>query len=186
MSLNARIALLALLAVLSSPVWLPLSPWLLLCWRRDVRAARTAGYRCLTASMVRTIVAHAEVTTPWPPDDGYERVARNVDDYLAAVRSPRHWRTSVVLLTLDFAPWLRGRPRLSRMSTADRRRFLDRHMRTTRGLLGIPALARQLVRIGYYGDAGVAKRIGFVPVGKGRTARATSAAPGSQVRGAAG
>lgn len=184
MSLNARIALVALLALAASPLWLPLLPWLVWCWRRDVRTARAAGYRCLSTSMARTLIAHAEVTTPFPPPAGYEQVARNVDAYLAAVRSPRHWRTLVVLLALDFAPWLRGRPRLSRLGAADRRRFLDQHMRTTRGLLGIPALARQLVRIGYYGDAGVAARIGFVPVGK--RSGAANATPTTQLRGAAG
>lgn len=184
MSLNARIALVALLALAASPLWLPVLPWLVWCWRRDVRTARANGYRCLSTSMARTLIAHAEVSTPFPPAAGYEQVARNVDAYLAAVRSPRHWRTLVVLLALDFAPWLRGHARLSRLAPLERRRFLDRHMRTTRGLLGIPALARQLVRIGYYGDADVAARIGFVPVG--RRGRSASEAPAARMRGAVG
>ena len=47
------------------------------------------------------------------------------------------------------------------MPLARRRKFVERHLATTKGLLAIPSLARQLVRMGYYTDAGVAASLGF-------------------------
>jgi hypothetical protein len=168
MSLNARVALAAVVALLASPLWLPLTPWLWWSRRRDRRAGIVAGYRSLTAQQARTIAAHAEATLPTPPPGGWVQVARNVDAYLAAVQSPRHWRTLMLLTLLEHAPRLRGKAPLSRLPLAQRTAFLERHMATTRGLLAIPALARQLVRMGYYTDARIAKELGFVTVAQRR------------------
>jgi hypothetical protein len=168
MSLNARVALAAVAALLVCPLWLPLTPWWLWSHRRDRRAGAAAGYRALTASQARTLAAHAEATTPIMPDGGWQQVARNVDAYLSQVRSPRHWRTLVVLTLLEYAPLLRLHAPLSRLPVARRIAFLERHMATTRGLLAIPALARQLVRMGYYTDPRIAARLGFITVAERR------------------
>lgn len=168
MSLNARVAVAAVVALLASPLWLPLTPWLWWSRRRDQRAGIAAGYRTLSARQALTIAAHAEATLPTPPPGGWQQVARNVDAYLAAVRSPRHWRTMVLLTLLEHAPRLRGKAPLSRLPLPQRTTFLERHMATTHGLLAIPALIRQLVRMGYYTDARIAKGLGFVPVAERR------------------
>jgi len=161
MSLNGRIALAATVALLASPVWLPLAPPGWLWWRRLRTQARDQGLQALNMLQARAIVAHAEATLPTPPADGWFVVARNIDRYLAKVESPRKWRSHAVLVALEFAPCLRLYAPLSRLPLEKRRLFLERHLATTKGLLAIPALARQLIRMGYYTDAGVAERIGF-------------------------
>jgi hypothetical protein len=161
MSLNARIGLAAGIALLLAPLWLPLLPFVLGWHRRQVRRARQQGLRALDASQARTIACIAEATMPIPPPNGWMAVACNVDRYLAAVRSPRRWRTMLLLTLLEWAPLLRLRPPMSLQPTTKRRAFLEAHMATTHGLLAIPALARQLVRMGYYADADIAQRLGF-------------------------
>ncbi|MGC6489188.1 MAG: hypothetical protein ACON4Z_16195 [Planctomycetota bacterium] len=174
MSLNGRIALVACVALLAAPVWLPLSPLGFLWWRRLRRDARAQGLQVLNALQARAVVAHAEASLPSPPPGGWFEVARNVDRYLAAVDSPRHWRSHAVLVALELAPLLRLRAPLSKLPLAARRAFLERHLATTRGLLAIPALARQLVRMGYYTDPEVATDLGF------RTVRERRAAPAAE------
>ena len=161
MSLNARIAMLGLAALISAPLWLILSPLLWLWWRRLGAQARARGLKTLNMLEARAIVAHAEATLPTPPADGWFVVARNIDRYLTTVDSPRTWRSHAVLVALEFAPYLRLRAPLSRLTLAKRRAFFERHLATTKGLLAIPALARQLIRMGYYSDAGIAKGLGF-------------------------
>ena len=161
MSLNGRIALVAFAALIAAPIWVPLSPFGVLWWRRLRREARDRGLVSLNALQARTVVAHAEATLPSPPDGGWFTVARHVDRYLATVDSPRHWRSHAVLIALEFAPLLRGKRRLSRLPLPRRREFLERHLATTKGILAIPALARQLIRMGYYTDPGVASSLGF-------------------------
>lgn len=161
MSLNARVALAAAIALLLAPVWLPALPWLLAWRRRQVQRGRELGYAWLDARQAESIAAYAEATLPPLPSGEWAKVAHNVDRYLAGVHSPRRWRIGALLTLLEFAPLLRrGRP-LSRMPVDVRREFLERHMATTRGILAIPALARQLVRMGYYTDPEVAARLGF-------------------------
>lgn len=161
MSMNGRIALVAMVALLASPVWLLLSPFLWLWWRRLRSQGRAKGLRVLNMLQARAIVAHAEATLPTPPADGWFAVARNIDRYMATVDSPRLWRSHAVLVALEFAPCLRLGAPLSRLPLAKRRAFLERHLATTKGLLAIPALARQLIRMGYYTDAGIAESLGF-------------------------
>ena len=161
MSLNGRIALVACVALLASPVWLPLLPVAYLWWRHMRKHARSQGLQELNAIQARAIVAHAEASMPWPPEGGWFTVARNVDRYLASINSPRHWRSHAVLVLLEFSPCLRLQAPLSRLPLAKRRRFLERHLATTKGLLAVPALARQLIRMGYYTDPGIAQRLGF-------------------------
>jgi hypothetical protein len=161
MSLNGRIALLAVFALLALPVWLPLAPFAMLWWRRTRKQARALGLRELNMIQAGAIVAHAEASLPFAPAGGWFEVARNVDRYLATIDSPRHWRSHAVLVALEFSPCLRLRAPLSRLPLAKRRAFLERHLATTKGLLAIPALARQLIRMGYYTDPGIAADLGF-------------------------
>lgn len=186
MSLNGRIALLCVVALLLAPLWLPLLPLLLWWWRRQRHAAAARGYEAINAIMARTLVAYAEATLPVPPAGGWEVVARNVDRYLAQVRSPRHWRIFAVLTLLEFAPLLRAGLPLSRQTVTRRRRFLELHMATTSGLLAIPALARQLVRMGYYTDAGIAQGLGFRTMQQRRRATRPFVAASMAIRKAVG
>ena len=189
MSLNGRIALVAVLALLALPLWLPLLPIGIIWWRRAERQARAAGLLVLNMIQARAVVAHAEASLPTPPHGGWFTVARNVDRYLATVNSPRHWRSHAVLIALEFCPCLRLRAPLSRLPLAKRRAFLERHLATTKGLLAIPALARQLIRMGYYSDPGIAAGLGFRSMQQRRgTTRghAKSAAPLARTAGHGG
>ncbi|MFK7739548.1 MAG: hypothetical protein AB8H80_04425 [Planctomycetota bacterium] len=171
MSLNGKIALVGLVALLASPLWLPLAPFGYLWWRGLGRRARAAGLSKINMLQANAIAAHAEASLPGAPPDGWFQVARNVDRYLALVDSPRHWRSSAVLVALEFAPLLRFQRPLSKQPLAQRRRFLERHLATTTGLLAIPALARQLIRMGYYTDPAIAERIGFQTMSERRRRR---------------
>ncbi|MBL8753895.1 MAG: hypothetical protein JNK15_11410 [Planctomycetes bacterium] len=166
MSLNARIGTLAVAGLLLAPLWLPLLPFWCLTARRSRRDGIASGLATLTARQACTIAAMAEATLPSPPAGGWGVVARNVDRYLAAVRSPRRWRTLVLLTGLEYAPLLRLHRPLSRQDPMRRRTFVERHLATTHGLLAIPSLVRQLVRMGYYSDPHVADELGFLPMTK--------------------
>jgi len=179
MSLNGRIAMVAVAALLAAPLWLPLSPFGWLWWRRQRRLARAQQLVALNAVQARAITAFAEATLPEPPEGGWATVAQNVDAYLANVDSPRHWRSLAVLTSLEFAPLLRLRAPMSRLPLERRRAFVERHLSTTRGLLAVPALARQLVRMGYYTAPDVAEKLGF------RTMRARRNGPLAAVHAAA-
>lgn len=175
MPLNVYLALGLLATVLLLPLWLPLLPFALWWWRREQRRGRALGLQSLPAFQAEAIAAHAEAAFDAPPVDGWFAVARNVDRYVAAVDSPRHWRTTALLTVLAFSPWLRARPRLAKLPLQRRRAFLDRCLRRTRGLLLVPSLARQLVRMGYYADEGIARGLGFRTAGeriRGRVAGA--------------
>lgn len=161
MSLNTRVAVALLLALVAMPLWLPLLPFVLWWLARERRLGRARGLTCLPRFMARALSAYAEATHVVPPPTGWKRVAHNVDSYLAAVHSPRHWRTFVVLALLEFSPCVRLRPRLSCMTLPARRAWIEKRLSTTRGLLAVPSLVRQLVRMGYYADASVARELGF-------------------------
>lgn len=176
MSLNGRIALVALVALLALPLWLPLSPLLYIWWRRKRKQARAKGLRVLNMIQANAIVAHAEASLPTPPADGWFAVARNIDRYLATVDSPRHWRSHAVLIALEFSPCLRLQAPLSRLPLEKRRAFLERHLATTKGLLALPALSRQLIRMGYYTDPGIAQSLGFRTMQQRRASAARTAA----------
>jgi hypothetical protein len=161
MSLNARVGVALSIALLTLPLWLPLVPFALWWLGRERARGRELGFAYLPRFLSHTIAGYAEATLTLPPPAGWEQVARNVDAYLAAVRSPRHWRTFLVLAMLEFMPCLRLRRPLSRQSHAARQQWIARHLSTTRGLLAVPALARQLVRMGYYADPSIAEALGF-------------------------
>lgn len=161
MSLNTRVALLSLLVLACAPLWLPFTPLLWLWLRRQRAHARATGLRELLPCHAAALVAYAEATLLEPPAEGWTCVASNVDRYLAAVRSPRHWRTAMMLTVLEFAPCLLLRRRLSRQPLPARQRWIERHYSTTRGLFALPSLARQLARMGYYTAPSVAQSLGF-------------------------
>lgn len=178
MSLNSRVAVALLLALVATPLWLPFVPFAWWWLARERRRGRASGLSCLPQFMARTLSAYAEATLIVPLPAGWHRVAVNVDGYLAAVRSPRHWRTFMMLALVEFSPWLRLRPRLSRMALPARQRWVAERLSTTRGLLAVPALVRQLVRMAYYADAGVARELGFRRMrerGRGAPSRARTA-----------
>ncbi|MBL8748240.1 MAG: hypothetical protein JNK78_03705 [Planctomycetes bacterium] len=164
MSLNTRVGLLLLALLVSSPVWLPLLPFVLFWLSRERRLGRAEGFRTLPRFLARSIEGYAEATLGTPPAGGFATVARNVDGYLVRVRSPRHWRTTMMLALLEFSPWTRLQPRLSRLPLAARRRWIAERLSTTRGLFAVPSLVRQLVRMGYYADPSVGRSCGFRPM----------------------
>lgn len=164
MSLNTRVAVLLASLLVLSPLWLPLSPFAIWWMLRERRLGRAAGMAVLPRCFADAIRAGAEATQSEPPSGGWITVARNVDSYLRSIRSPRHWRTLATLGLLEFSPWLRLRPRLSRMPLQMRRNWIAKRLSTTRGLMAVPALARQLIRMGYYTDCSVARSRGFVPM----------------------
>ncbi|MFT4514378.1 MAG: hypothetical protein ACI89X_000355 [Planctomycetota bacterium] len=179
MSLNGRIALVAVVALLALPLWLPFSPLVYIWWRRKRKHAQAKGLRVLNMIQANAIVAHAEASLPTPPADGWFAVARNIDRYLATVDSPRHWRSHAVLVALEFAPCLRLRAPLSRLPLEQRRAFMERHLATTKGLMAIPALSRQLIRMGYYTDPGIAQALGFRTMQQRRTGTTQAGKPSS-------
>jgi hypothetical protein len=161
MSLNARVGFVLLSVAALLPVWLPLAPFAWWWITRERRAGRDLGLIVLPRFVAHSVMAYAEATLPVPPRGGWRDVAERTDSYLAAVQSPRHWRSLMMLFVLEFAPCLRGRRRLSRMPLAARREWIQRHLSTTRGLMAVPALARQLVRMAYYSDPSIAAGLGF-------------------------
>ena len=175
MSLNGRIALVAGFALLALPVWLPLSPFVYIWWRHKRKQARARGLLVINMIQANAIAAHAAASLPTPPEGGWFVVARNIDRYLASVDSPRHWRSHAVLIALEFSPCLRLRAPLSRLPLAKRRAFLEQHLATTKALLAIPALSRQLIRMGYYTDPGIAQSLGFRTMQQRRRDTAASA-----------
>lgn len=185
MSLNGRLALVALLALPFSPILLLLSP--IVIWRRirSLRIARLKGYRQLDMTMVACLssCADAMIRGSHESADGclsateQDRVVREIDRFLDLGWSARTWRTKALILALEHAPRARFLPPFSRLSVAERRDFVDRHLSTTRGLFGVLSLSRQLVRIGYYCGENVQRALGFVPYAERGQLRSRPAKP---------
>lgn len=164
MSLNTRVALALVVSLLLAPLWVPVLPVALVWLWRERKAARATGLAVLPRFLARSVAAYAEATFPVAPEGGWSTVSRHVDAYLAAVHSPRSWRTSVMLAILEFSPCLRLRAPFSHLRLDDRRMWVAERLSTTRGLFAVPSLVRQLVRMGYYADASVARATGFLPM----------------------
>lgn len=162
MPLNGYVAIAAVLAILVSPLLLLTSPLWIAWLLAESRRGRSEGYRALRPWMARTVELYAEAGIRGaPPAGGWPRVACILDAYLASIRSPRAWRPRMVVLVMEFAPWFVLKPRFSRLTVAERRRFLDHHVARQKGLLRVAALGRQLVRLSYYNDEGVQGAMGF-------------------------
>jgi hypothetical protein len=165
MPINAYLAIAAVALVVLSPLVLALSPlWVFWVWRQ-LRKRRQIGYRTLWPCMARTVVHYARaVVRARPPEGGWRQVARRLDEYIAATRSPRIWRLKLMLLLLELAPLMRLSRPFSMLSPAARRRFVDRNFVARHGLMRVIAMGRQLIRLGYYSCHAPQERMGFVPV----------------------
>jgi choline dehydrogenase-like flavoprotein len=122
-----------------------------------------------------TIQSLAEVLIPRdkaaiPP----ERIAHNVDNYLAAFSARDKWKIRLALLALSLYPLFFFRPSWTIMSVGMRKRFiLRRFLRggAKRGLLrnaieSMIRAAQQMVYVGYYGDPRGASSAGYRPFSK--------------------
>ena len=106
-----------LVAVLLLPLWIALSPLAWLWLRKQKRIARAEGYRAILPFMAETLESYCKVeVSAEPPPGGWERVARNVDRYIAGIDSPRIWRVKLLLAAMEYGPVLTFRPPFSRMS----------------------------------------------------------------------
>lgn len=110
-----------------------------------------------------------------------DRVADNVDSFVAKGRSQRAWRIRALLRLVEYLPvFSTGRP-LTAMCADSRRRLLRRKFQAARGLWWIAAKSRYLVLLGIYGDPSVARDTGFVPPeDRHRYRRAKRTAPGRE------
>ena len=186
MPLNAWLAIGVVMVIIASPLivlTLPLWGWWLLrqrrlkaerglVWLLPVMADTASRYG---EAMVRgdAPVGDAALVDEAPGGDGdWDRIGRNVDRFLAAApHNPRRWRLPMLLLALEFAPLAVFRPPFSWMGVAARCRFVDRNLSRTTGLFGVFSLARQAVRLAYYSDPSVHRRLGFRPPRLPRRAR---------------
>jgi choline dehydrogenase-like flavoprotein len=136
------------------------------------------GLQYLGHPEFRALWALAEVLVPADAPDGRE-IASRVDEYLVSFEARNKWLIRSGLLLLAFAPLLTGRPAFSMMSRENRLRLAKRWFvddvaqRRLPGPLGVMAqsmirTAQQMTYLGYYGDARVAERCGYVPFSKRR------------------
>jgi choline dehydrogenase-like flavoprotein len=147
-----------------------LAIWLVAWWMSAVRARH--GLRYLNAIAFHGLTALADVLIEGtresvPP----AQVARNVDGYLADLRSSGKGRVRLALTVLALLPpWL---PLPLRTPQA-RERWLRRHFLVSLEERRVPAplrplwqalirTASQMAYLGYYGDRGSWASIGFVP-----------------------
>ena len=126
-----------------------------------------------------TVARFAEAVIPVDePEASPEEIALELDRFLSVYHSRRKWRIKYVVLGLEFIPLFAGRPPLSLMSLADRRKFVTEKLRTCHGLWGKVAMGKQLVLLAYYGLQRSDERMGFRPVmERERTQRLLAAAP---------
>lgn len=147
------------------------SPVLLLRAIQTRRRRGEPGSKILPPLLADTLAHYAAAMVRGPqPAGGWGAVARGVDRYLCATRSPRVWRIPALLVLMELAPLLAFQPPFRFLSPAARRRFVDRHLHAPRGLFRLVAAGGQLVRLGYYAQPEAAARMGCPPVGR-RTAR---------------
>jgi len=167
MKLNTYLALAVAVILLFSPLILVTAPiWgIWVAWQLALRRRR--GYRTLWPFMARTARLYARAMIPADaPGGDWENVPRNLDKYIADARSPRVWRIKLVLTVMEIAPILRLRPLFSMMSDAGRRKFVDRYLTAAGGIMRVPAIGRQLVRLGYYATPETHDQIDFIPMPK--------------------
>jgi hypothetical protein len=94
----------------------------------------------------------------------FERVADNVERFLAIGRSRRAWRVRVLLTLIEFLPLLHGRAVFSALGMAERRAWIEERWIGGGGLASLCARVRWLVLMGAYGDARALSDIGLWPV----------------------
>lgn len=124
----------------------------------------------LTTREQRTVRAFAEVFIEGSEESiGPKEITRNVDTYLAGVRSSRTSSLRLILFLIEYVLprlWWPFRPSFSRLSVSERKQLIQERLQNPR----VPRLFRDLARvkslfiIGYYGDARVYNSINFIPV----------------------
>ena len=131
------------------------------------------GLRYLGHAEFRALAALAEVLVPGH-DVSPERVAGNVDRYLASFPAQGKWRIRMALLGLAIYPLLFLRPPFTIMSLEMRRRFVERRFvvdvwdRRLPGPLrtlsqAMIRAAQQMAFLGFYGEDRAAREVGYIP-----------------------
>jgi choline dehydrogenase-like flavoprotein len=123
-----------------------------------------AAFSALAA--LAEVVVDAELLAP-------ERVASNVDRYLASFRAQRKWVVKVALLALWLYPVRFLRPPFPRLDREARKAFIEKRfiqditfgrVRVARRLVqAMFRLSQQMVYLGYYGDKHTFAAVGYVP-----------------------
>jgi hypothetical protein len=162
MSVNAYLALTVVVLFLMLPVILVTSPiWLIWVVLQKLQQRRR-GYQRLWPYMARTSRLYAEAMIEGDaPGGDWENVPRNLDKYIAATISPRIWRLRLVITAMEVAPVIRFRLPFSMLSAKARKDFVERYLVEPKGVMRIPSLGRQLMRLGYYATPQTHEEIGF-------------------------
>lgn len=110
----------------------------------------------------------AEVLVPDVREVSPEDIADNVEKFLLRGRSRRAWRVRALAHLVEWSPVAVGQKPLSRMTLAERRRFVDEHYPDGHHVWGICAKIRYLVLLGAYGDGRLHAPTSYVPVSRRR------------------
>jgi len=135
--------------------------------RHELRYLHPVAFLTLAALAEVLIEGDEEVV---PPD----RVAHNVDGYLADLQASTKGQIQLALVALCFVPLLTARPPLPLLAPATRKRFLEKRFigeiarrRLWRPLRpyvqGAIRTGSQMSYLGYYGDRGSWDSIGYTP-----------------------
>jgi choline dehydrogenase-like flavoprotein len=135
--------------------------------RYGLRYLHPVGFFALSSLAEVLIEGDPEVVPP-------EKIARNVDDYLAALEARSKGRVQLALIVLALWPLLTLRPPLATLSPEARKRFLERRfvgplsgrriLRPLRPLLRVLIrTASQMAYLGYYGDRASWRSIEYTP-----------------------
>jgi hypothetical protein len=164
MPLNAHVAWIGLLFGALSPALVVTAPLWLWWLARQRRLRREQGWQQLWPFMARTLERCSEVMIEPDGVVPLARVPRAIDAYLHSARASRRiWRVKVLLAAVELHPLLHLRRPLSLQSSTARRRFVGRRLWASRGLAGVLAKVRQLVRMGYYAAPEARHDLGLVP-----------------------
>ena len=159
-----------------------LAVWFFAWWAAAVRARHglrylhPLGFLALAALAEVLIEGKHEVVAP-------QRVARNVDGYLADLKAASKGRVQLALIALAIWPLLTLRPPLPVLAPGTRKRFLEKRFiediaarRTFRPLRGLLQAAirtgAQMSYLGYYGDRRSWEDVGYAPYQARRGGRA--------------
>ncbi|MCW3065275.1 MAG: family oxidoreductase [Solirubrobacterales bacterium] len=145
----------------------------LFSWLYESAERARFGLRYLGHAEFRALAALAEVLVPGH-DVSPERVAANVDSYLAGFPAQGKWRIRIALLGLAIYPLLWLRPPFTIMSLDMRRRFVERRFvvdvwdRRLPGPLrtlsqAMIRAAQQMAFLGFYGEERAQREVGYLP-----------------------
>jgi choline dehydrogenase-like flavoprotein len=171
-----------------------------LAWLARAADRAQLGLAYLSPAQFRALGAIADVVVRGRGESvPAEAIARNVDAYLAELKTPSKWLVKVVLLALEWYPLLdlfrlRPRPPLSFMAPDERldflrRRFhravvtrrLPRHLRKL--VQAMIRFAKQLCYLGYYNDPRSYASVGYRPFSERRPGTPRLDSPRLQVDG---